>query len=180
MDLQTLAALGEFVGGIGGLIAAIAVVASLVFVGIQIKASVRQASVESYSTITSLWTNFTNAVAANDESWKIFYSGIRDFDSLSEVDKARFNFLIGMYFGIQDTVMVHEGLGVWKNAETYERILEESYRMFMMPGVQSWWQQHRGRVFAPRVEAYLIKRLEAEKNAQTASKTVAADGFHRG
>ena len=115
MDIQTLAALGEFVGGIGGLIAAVAVVASLVFVGMQIKASVTQASVDSYSTVTSLWTNFTNAVAANDESWQVFYSGIRDYDNLSDSDKARFNFLIGMYFGIQDTVMVHENLGVWKD-----------------------------------------------------------------
>jgi hypothetical protein len=68
-----------------------------------------------------------------------------------------------MYFGIQDTVMVHEDLGVWKNTETYERILEESYRMFTMPGVQSWWRQNKGRVFAPRVEAYLVKRVESEK-----------------
>ena len=112
MDLQALAAVGEFVGGIGGLIAAIAVVASLVFVGIQIKASVKQASVDSYSTITTLWTNFTNAVAANDESWAVFYGGMRDYDSLTDKDKARFNFLIGMYFGIQDTVMVHKDLGV--------------------------------------------------------------------
>ena len=162
MDLQTLASLGEFIGGVGGLIAAIAVVASLVFVGFQIKASVRQASVDSYSTITTLWTNFTNAVAANDETWRIFYSGIRDYDALSGPEKARFNFLIGMYFGIQDTVMVHDNLGVWKNTETYNRILEESYRMFTMPGVQSWWRQHSGRVFAPRVEEYLVKRFESE------------------
>ena len=166
MDIQTLAAVGEFIGGIGGLIAAIAVVASLVFVGMQIKASVKQASVDSYSTITSLWTNFTNAVAANDESWEIFYGGIRDYDSLSDKDKARFNFLIGMYFGIQDTVMVHEDLGVWKNPETYNRVLDESYRVFKSPGVQSWWRQHQGRVFAPRVEAYLVQRSARDSGDQ--------------
>jgi hypothetical protein len=166
MDLQTLAALGEFVGGIGGLIAAVAVVASLVFVGIQIKASVKQASVDSYSTITTLWTNFTNAVAANDESWAVFYEGMRDYDSLTEKDKARFNFLIGMYFGIYDTVMVHEDLGVWKNPATYERVLEESYRVFKMPGVQSWWRQHQGRVFAPRVAEYLARRSASEAGGE--------------
>lgn len=162
MDIETLAAIGEFVGGIGGLIAAIAVIASLVFVGMQIKASVRQANVDSYSTVTSLWTNFTNATAANDQAWRIFYEGIRDYDSLSDIEKSRFNFLIGMYFGIHDTVMVHERLGVWKNPETYQRSLEESYRMFMMPGVQSWWGQHRGRLFAPLVEQYVVERAKAE------------------
>ena len=103
----------------------------------------------------------------SDDTWQVFYNGIRDYDNLSDSDKARFNFLIGMYFGIQDTVMVHENLGVWKNNETYQRILEESYRMFRMPGVQSWWRQHSGRVFAPRVEAYLLERARAEDKAYT-------------
>ena len=162
MDLQTLAALGEFIGGVGGLIAAIAVVASLIFVGVQIRASNRQASVDSYSTITSLWANFSNVTAASDEAWTIFYQGIRDYDALSEKDKSRFNFMIGMYFGIQDTIMVHEHLGVWKNPDTYQRALDESYRIFMMPGVQSWWKQHQGRMFAPRVEDYLVKRAAVD------------------
>jgi len=162
MDLESLAAWGEFIGGIGGMIAAIAVVASLIFVGIQIKASVRQASVDSYSTITSLWADFTNTVAASDETWQLFHSGIHDYDALDPAQQARFNFLLGMYFGIQDTVMVHEDLGVWKNPDTYRRLLDESYRMFRTPGVQSWWQQHQGRVFAPRVEKYLVDRLQAE------------------
>ena len=100
MNLESLAAWGEFIGGIGGLIAAIAVVGSLIFVGMQIKASVRQASVDSYSTITSLWTNFTNAVAANEDNWRVFHNGIRDYDSLTEQEKSRFNFLIGRYYGI--------------------------------------------------------------------------------
>ena len=73
MSLETLAAWGEFIGGIGGLIAAIAVVASLIFVGVQIRSSVRQANVDSYSTITSLWTNFTNAVSTNENSWQVFH-----------------------------------------------------------------------------------------------------------
>ena len=162
MNLETLAAWGEFIGGIGGLIAAVAVVGSLIFVGMQIRASVRQANVDSYSTITSLWTNFTNAVAANEDSWRVFHNGIRDYDGLSESDKSRFNFLIGMYYGIQDTVMVHEALGVWENPETYQRLLDEGYRMFQMPGVQAWWQQYQGRVFAPRVESYLTERMRAE------------------
>ena len=164
MNLESLAAWGEFVGGIGGMIAAIAVVASLIFVGIQIKASVRQASVDSYSTITSLWTAFTNTVAASEETWQVFHRGIHDYEALTPAQQARFNFLLGMYFGIQDTVMVHEDLGVWKNPETYQRLLDESYRMFKMPGVQSWWKQHQGRVFAPRVEHYLVDRLAKDSS----------------
>ncbi len=68
VDIQDLAAWGEFLGGIGGLIAAVGVVGSLMFVGIQLRSSVRQSSVDSYTQITELWTNFTNATAANADA----------------------------------------------------------------------------------------------------------------
>lgn len=64
MDIQELAAWGEFLGGIGGLIAAFAVVASLVFVGFQVRhsanaaqASVRQAVSESVIDLAKLRLN---------------------------------------------------------------------------------------------------------------------------
>ena len=75
MDLQSLAAWGEFLGGIGGVVAAFAVVASLIFVGIQIRASVRQSRVDSYTQITDLWTNFTNATVSSGDTWSIWYRG---------------------------------------------------------------------------------------------------------
>ena len=100
--------------------------------------------------------------AGNDDAWRVFFTGIREYDTLTEVEQARFGFLIGMYFGIHDTVMVHEEQGVWKTPETYQRTLEESYRMFLMPGVQSWWSKYQGRMFAPRVEQYVVERAKAE------------------
>ena len=103
-------------------------------------------------------------MAASEETWQVFHRGIHDYEALTPAQQARFNFLLGMYFGIQDTVMVHEDLGVWKNPETYQRLLDESYRMFKMPGVQSWWKQHQGRVFAPRVEHYLVDRLAKDSS----------------
>lgn len=162
MDIQTLAAWGEFLGGIGGLVAAAAVVGSLIFVGLQLQTSARQSSVDSYTQITELWTNFTNATAANEGAWQIFYDGMRDYESLPHVEQTRFNFLIGMYFGILDTIMVHRDTGVWKKEETFARNMEEAYAVFLMPGVQEWWIKHKGRVFAPRVESYLITRNAAD------------------
>lgn len=176
MDIQNLAAWGEFLGGIGGLIAAAAVVGSLTFVGLQLRASVRQSSVDSYTQITQLWTNYTNATASNEDTWRVFYEGMRDYDSLPHIEQTRFNFLIGMYFGILDTVMVHRDLGVWKNEETYTRYMEEVYIVFLMPGVQRWWEKHKGRVFAPRVEHYLVSRLESGRGAASSGPFDSRDG----
>jgi hypothetical protein len=162
MDLQSLAAWGEFLGGIGGVVAAFAVVASLIFVGIQIRASVRQSRVDSYTQITDLWTNFTNATVSSGDTWSIWYRGSHDYQALEPEERARFGFLISMYFGILDCMMVHHNQGVWISDETYQRSADQAYAVFQMPGVQSWWKENRGRVFAPRVEDYLTKRVSAE------------------
>lgn len=159
MDIQNLAAWGEFVGGISGLVAAFAVVGSLLFVGIQLRASVKQSRVDSYTQVTELWTNFTSATAADKESWAIWYRGTHDYAALTPEEQARFGFLISMYFGILDCIMVHHDLGVWVSDETYRRTSDQAYAVFRMPGVQSWWGENRGRVFAPNVENYLIDRM---------------------
>ncbi len=163
MDIHVLGAWGEFLGGIGGLIAAAAIVGSLIFVGLQLRESTRQATVDSYTQITSLWTNYTNAVAASDDAWRIFYSGLRDYDSLPLIEQSRFNFLFGMYMGIIDTVVVHKQLGRLANQDTYRRNLEELERMFQLPGVQAWHRHYRGRVFAPHAEAYIVQKLNLEQ-----------------
>jgi hypothetical protein len=163
MDIQTLGSWGEFLGGIGALVAALGVVGSLIFVGFQLRAAARQSSADSYASVTLLWTNFTNATAANEGSWRIFNEGMREYGSWPRIDQNRFNFLIGMYLGILDTVMVSRELGVWKNEETFERNMNEAYAVFMMPGTQIWWQEHKGRIFAPRVEDYLVARMETER-----------------
>ncbi|MEM8767925.1 MAG: hypothetical protein AAGE43_10800 [Pseudomonadota bacterium] len=158
MNIEVLAAWGEFLGGISGLIAAVAVVGSLMFVGVQLRASVKQSRVDSYTQITELWTNFTNSTAADKETWDIWYRGTHDYAALAANEKARFGFLISMYFGIVDCIMVHEELGVWVSPETFERVTGQAYAVFRMPGVQAWWEENQGRVFAPRVEQYLLGR----------------------
>jgi hypothetical protein len=59
-------------------------------------------------------------------------------------------------------MMVHHNQGVWISDETYQRAADQAYAVFQMPGVQSWWNENKGRVFAPRVEDYLTKRVSAE------------------
>lgn len=158
--LEHLANWGEFVGGV-------AVVISLVYVGVQIRASVKQARIDSLTKITELWAQYSAIVASEPEAWRLFYTGIKDFSSLPDAEQARFNFLMGMYFGIVDTLMVHEEAGTFIYPETYERNLEQAYAVFRQPGVQAWWESNgRGRVFAPKVETYLLNRLREETGTQ--------------
>mgnify|MGYP001294875758 CR=1 FL=1 len=152
--VQTLANWGEFLGGI-------AVVVSLLYVGIQVRSSVRQSRVDSYTRISELWSQWTSMVASDDETSRIYYQGTQDFDSLNAVERTRFNLIIGMYFGIFETIIVHEKSGAY-DPETFRRNLNTAYAVFTRPGVQAWWQKNEGRAFAPDTEKYLLSRREAE------------------
>jgi len=91
----------------------------------------------------------------------MWYRGTHDYEALNPEERARFGFLISMYFGILDCIMVHQDLGVWVSDETYRRAADQAYAVFKMPGVQSWWAENRGRVFAPKVESFLIMRAQS-------------------
>jgi hypothetical protein len=153
--IQELANWGEFIGGI-------AVVISLIYVGVQSRSSVVQSKLDSYTKSTELWAHFTAMVAADGETWGIFHRGTHDYGSLDAEEKSRFGFLISMYFGIMDTIMTYEKAGIYSNLETYQRSLEQAYAVFVMPGVQQWFSRSRGRIFAPDIEDYLTSRMEKE------------------
>jgi hypothetical protein len=158
--LENLANWGEFIGGM-------AVVISLIYVGVQIRETVKQARVDSLTKITELWAQYTALIASDAEAWRVYYEGVKEYVSLTEAEKARFNFLMGMYFGIVDTLMVHEEAGTFIYPETYRRNLDQAYAVFRQPGVQKWWEvSGKGRVFAPKVENYLLERLRKENGAR--------------
>ena len=151
--VESLANWGEFIGGV-------AVVISLLYLAIQVRQSVKQAQIDSYLKVTELFTQWTLMVAGNDEASRIFHQGSRDFESLSPEEQTRFNQIISMYFGILDSIFVHELEHLPYPEETLTRTKEAAYGIFLLPGVQSWWQKHRGRMFAPNVERYLVERKE--------------------
>jgi hypothetical protein len=134
-------------------------------VGFQLKATVAQSKLDSYTKSTELWSHFTSSVAGDGETWRVFHLGTHDYDSLDQVERARFGFLISMYFGIIDTVMAHEKAGIFSDHETYLRSLDQAYAVFTMPGTQQWYLHSKGRIFAPSVEHYLTSRKQSEEKS---------------
>jgi hypothetical protein len=91
LDITTLAAWGEFIGGI-------AVVASLIYLASQIRQNSKllEAAAED-SRIQTF--NATSAMIAGDpEMARIHWDGIEDREALSEADRRRFDPLMQMQF----------------------------------------------------------------------------------
>jgi hypothetical protein len=147
--IETLGNWGDFISGV-------AVVVSLVYVGIQIRSSVQQTKVQNYTRGAEMWLQFTSIIG-DAETWELWHKGSKEYASLNQVDQARFDFLISMYFGMIDTFMVQERAGVTGDSENCERQLGLANAVFIQPGVQAWWLKAKGRVLAPNIDAYLTQ-----------------------
>ncbi|MBW2498389.1 MAG: hypothetical protein JRF61_14040 [Deltaproteobacteria bacterium] len=85
MDITTLAAWGEFLGGI-------AVVVSLVYLASQIRQNSKLLRASTASSTTAINSDFSSLVVQDSEVATIFREGVADRSSRSADDMQRFNF----------------------------------------------------------------------------------------
>ena len=132
MDVMELGAIGEFVSGI-------AVVASLIFVGLQVRqntktlrqAGRRQASLQNQQ-IGRMMADYPEESA----------TGFDRLAELSVAERWRFDMLWGMYLqGMEQTVAdEREGFQEAEFTEPYKETMRE---VLALPGGKRWWEERR-------------------------------------
>ncbi len=162
MDITTLAAWGEFLGGI-------AVVVSLIYLAFQVRQSRDQMSQNSKlisaqtTAATSQVRLMTYSLMVQDpEVARIWWDGLEDRDSLSEADRRRFDPLFTMLFhsDAQQFQFQRDGIGSPAQWELVEAGLRHSAQR---PGVQQWfrdWRATQGSEFCDYFDG-LIRENEA-------------------
>lgn len=63
--------------------------------------------------------------------------------------------MVGMYFGIVDTVLVQEKESVYGYPEAYRRHLEMAFGFYSQPGVHQWWNRQGSLLPYPHIAEYL-------------------------
>ncbi len=133
MDITTLAAWGEFLGGI-------AVVVSLVYLAGQIRQNSRllRASTASVSNETN--SRVSIMTAGDPEIARIYWEGLADRSALSEADRRRFDPLVGVFVGgvHQEHQFAQDGViapSIWESRTKGTR------GMLQQPGMQQWWAE---------------------------------------
>jgi hypothetical protein len=135
-------------------IAALAVLASLIFVGVQIRLNSREARAQTEQHIASSWFEMGKMIADHPAA---FGAGLRSGDStfsdLSEEDRLVFvSILFGLFKHYENIFRQFENghidAGTWAAWSVHVRIY------FHQPGVRSWWAI-RGAAFAPAFRAFL-------------------------
>jgi hypothetical protein len=136
MDITTLAAWGEFLGGIG-------VIASLIYLASQIRQNSKLLRNSTASASSSVQNDATSLLVQDADVARIYDAGIADRDSLSDVDRRRFDSVVTMWvngwnqeFGFSVDGVIAPS--VW---ETREQIMR---MMLQYAGMRQWWLEWRG------------------------------------
>ena len=131
MTLSDLGDLGDFLGGIG-------VIATLVYLAIQIRRNTRAVRTASLDSAYVAHMEFQRTVWSDSELNRLWFDGLRGESQLSDTDRERFLFMLiscarlweGAYF------KVHEGS---LESKAWAGLNEELAGVFSFPGVQAYW-----------------------------------------
>jgi hypothetical protein len=134
MDITTLAAWGEFLGGI-------AVVVSLVYLAGQIRINTKTVRASNYSDLLATTRNLSQNLLA-PEMASLYLQGLSDFEGLSSEDQLRFNSLM--------VEVVHANQRAWHfhreallDSQMFEAQTHALTHHLATAGGRQWWAANR-------------------------------------
>ncbi len=153
MDIMELGAIGELVGGV-------AVIASLVFVGLQVRSNTRTAVAASQNAWVADYNSMLMAIRGDPEWMRTFRRGANDFSSLSHNDQALLHVFLGAHLLSGQNVFEAVRKGQF-DPETADGFIKFCAAIIKSPGLAQWWSS--GRAFSnPRFVAHLEAVAQAE------------------
>jgi len=131
MDITTLAAWGEFIGGI-------AVVVSLLYLAVQIRINTKIVRASNFRNVIGDTSGFTTMIV-DPATAALYVRGAEDFAGLSAEDQARFH---GLMCHLTNPVnqafaLHHYGL---LDRDIFENQIRTLAILFERPGAKQWWK----------------------------------------
>ena len=140
MTIQDLGSLGE-------LIAAIATLATLIYLALQIRRNTAATRAEARRSMDSDSNETIRRVACDPEIAQLFRTGLRNPEALDADQAFRFRLLLSHFFSMQATAWSELRLGTMSKEEFAENF-ERSRPFIEAPGGREWWKEN-SRIFAP-------------------------------
>ncbi len=135
MDITTLAAWGEFLGGI-------AVVVSLIYLASQIRQNSKLLRASTASATAQIQYSQNSMMVQDPEVARIYWDGIVDRDSLSDADRRRFDPLMAIMFQGNDQQYRFDRQGI-ASPGAWEQVERGMRWQFQQPGIRQWWRAWR-------------------------------------
>lgn len=134
-------------------ISSAAVVASLVFVGVQLRRNTKATRAASHHAITEA-LNHVNLVWARDpELARIWLDGKEDRQSLNAEERWRFDLILRAYLHVCETMYTQAALGAGDASIVRAEELGINH-IFQSEGVKQWWRENPFG-FSPKFRSYI-------------------------
>ncbi|NIP16036.1 MAG: hypothetical protein GWM88_15410 [Pseudomonadales bacterium] len=134
MSISELGSLGEFVGSL-------AVLATLIYLAMQIRQNTHTTRAVSHHAITDALNQLNLTLARDEAAARLWMTGLRDRASLNDLERERFDALLRAYLHVCDTMYYQAQLGagdhgLWKAEERYLGLT------MLSDGGREWFQEH--------------------------------------
>jgi len=150
----------EAIGAVGEIAGAIAVIATLIYLAIQIKDSARAARSAAVTDATTAILDLYHELGSNPQTSELFLEGMENPESLSK--QAQFQFLMLMHFGFlgfqRSFFLTQEGT---LDVGLRDSIGTAVHAVNQMPGTHFYWKQRKS-YFQPEFVRWIEDLLAQE------------------
>jgi len=134
------------IGAIGEILGALAVMATLGYLAVQIRQNTRTTRYQTTQNLIAANSHANFMISENGELASILQRGCEDRDSLPSLDQIRFNAWYFAYYNHFDNAFHQYRMGqleesIWQKME-YEMPLFIS----SLPGARAWWEEDKARM----------------------------------
>ena len=132
MSFEQLGNIGDFLGGI-------AVIATLIYLGLQVKKHTREARLAATRELASEFHTALDGIVHDKELLKIYRIGILDYEALQDDDRLQLGLWFMHVFRVMEQQYLHTTHGTMDNIY-FTSLNKALVEMLAFPGVQRWWE----------------------------------------
>ena len=125
-----------------GILANLGVIASIIFLGMEVRGNATQARVSALQNMTGQLVGWRYRITADPSLAAIYVAGLDDYYGLEQPDKVRFEMLMTSLLGVVAAAIQARDAGlVSLTPELQSRSLEgRIFRHLDYPGFRQWWE----------------------------------------
>jgi len=129
----------EAIGAVGEIIGAAAVVVSVIYLALQIRAQNVESRLAATRDLASKRAEPLKLLVGDDAAIEVWLKAIRDYESLQGHDRMKASLMFNLIMRTSEQDFLHEGTGHADDPylESVDRVLSQNVSA---PGLQEWWR----------------------------------------
>ena len=139
---MTLMETAQLLGNFGEFFGAIAVVATLGYLAVQVRQNTRSVQAATYQEFSESYGDFRTLLVKDERLGALFSKGLRSRSELPASERFQFDGLMMNFTRAAELNFYHEIKGL-VDETFYSGWREEAVVIWRMPGAQEWWSENK-------------------------------------